>query len=212
MMVAMAYAFFQGQHEPPQTFKHGYGCIRNRVLFLSLFFICFSVGMLSASASNHTRPVSEPLYLTISDSENNHVEYRYQINGEDPTKWESLPDDTHTLALLDFDPREDKLFIQMSTDGEQWSYSYPFKFDETSGMWISESTHEALENFWRRSASIDILPSFEIPSAQCEKVYDRSIGGVVRINLSSVISPKERIILNMETGYRYNRSVTSWVS
>ncbi len=177
-----------------------------------LLLCCVTDNSLFASETRSTLG-AEPIYLAISGREN--ASFRYQINGEEPGKWNVLSSSQPTITLLGFDSVHDTLYVQESVNGGTWSDSFLFHFDASSGTWKAESGSRSSAMIQSRAIlqfdSLDLLPSLEFPVSVCDAFYDLSVGGDIRIQFSYLGARDTELLLHASVGYRNNRSITDWV-
>ncbi len=141
--------------------------------------------------------------IGIEPSKATYTTIRYQIDKEVPNEW-NIIEETKALAKITFEEGRPRiLFVQESEDGENWSKSTQFIYEEKKQLW--EPIREGLY-----LSSLDISASYHMPIADTLSCYNMSIGGGAQINIG--VGSNQHVSFVGAVDYHLGLSDTVWVN
>ncbi len=154
--------------------------------------------------------IQETITLQISNSESDIAYYRYQLNGEQLSKWilcsAEKPFITYDKSLLE----NSILYVQQSYNGKNWSASSQFKYDKTNNVLvrldeIERNVSTRIKN--NEQIHFDTELTISIPFGIYSEYYKIGFGGKFHLNKTS----PSGIVAGALVGYNYGLSLTSRV-
>ncbi len=92
----------------------------------AFLFLVYSVALFASS---------DKLAFKVQSPDERVQSFRYQYGPEAQGSWTTLDGVSPGIALDDFHPDLDKLFIQQSQDGASWSDTYTYIYDPVGNRW-----------------------------------------------------------------------------
>lgn len=177
-----------------------------RLVLLNAAILLLSIlPAVELQALNMVSTEENVLYLELVPNSEQITAFRYQINGEQVGNWRQMEASKGILKVTDFNRSKDVLYIQQSPDGENWSPSGVFCYDDESRCW-EKMPRMPVE----LPASIDTSFVRLFPDAQMQRYQKPCIGIELKIDTPLPGSSSFRPFTALE--YRYAESDADWVN
>lgn len=158
----------------------------------AFLFLVYSVALFASS---------DKLAFKVQSPDERFQAFRYQYGPKAEGTWKTLDGVSPSIALDDFQPAQDKLFIQQSQDGESWSDTYAYIYDPAANRWSVSVQRSELQQSIAAFASVMLTPD------SLSHLYGTSFGGRIEYKQKTSFNPRLLLVLDLGAGVAASNNI-----